>query len=71
MSAATEFWSVVKFFGPLALIQAIAYVAAVYIASGNHGVIFVSQLTVTLIAASAGYHKGQRDSQGDSKEEVA
>ena len=61
-----DFWNVIKFFGPLAVIQVSAYVAAVMLVPGNHGVLFVSQLTVTLIASSAGFNAGKRAAQGEA-----
>ena len=58
---AQEFWGVIKWFGPLAALQVIAFVCAVAAAPENYGVQVVSQLTVTMIAARAGYTAGKRE----------
>lgn len=62
MSAAMrDFRNVIRFFGPLAGIQVLAFVAAALLIPDNPALLFVSQLTVTMIAAGAGFRAGRRN----------
>ena len=65
---AQEFWGIIKWFGPLAALQVIAFVCAVAVAPDNYGVQIVSQLTVTMIAAGAGYNAGKREGSRAEKQ---
>jgi len=58
---AQESWGIIKWFGPLAALQVIAFVCAVAVVPKNYGVQVISQLTVTMIAAGAGYNAGKRE----------
>lgn len=60
-SPAQDFWGVVKSFGPLAVLQVVAFTVAAFVAPKNYGVMFSANLTVTLIANGAGYSRGKRD----------
>ncbi|MHC4880568.1 MAG: hypothetical protein ACYTGL_29305 [Planctomycetota bacterium] len=66
-SPAQEFWGVLKFFGPLAVLQVVAFTVSAFVAPGNYGVLFSANLTVVLIAAGAGYSRGKRDALSDAQ----